>query len=59
MKNVIAAAVALTLAVPAFAGNPMAGAMDATVIEAEASSSSNGSSVIGLGLLLAILIAAD
>lgn len=59
MKTVIAATLALTLAAPAFAGNMTPAPVEPTVIEADASSSSNGASVIALGLLLAVLIAAD
>ena len=59
MKHVIAAALALTIAAPAVAGTTAPAAMEPAVIAAETTSSSNGASVMALGLLLAVLIAAD
>lgn len=59
MKNLIAAALCMTLAAPAFAGNPAPAPVEPVVIAAEAASSSDGVSVMGLALLLAVLIAAD
>lgn len=59
MKKLIAAALCMTLAAPALAGNPEPAPVEPVVIAAEASSSSDGASVMGLALLLAVLIAAD
>lgn len=60
MKSLIALPAALILAAaPALAGSPEPAVVEPVVIAAEASSSSNGASVMGLGLLIVALIAAD
>lgn len=59
MKKLIAVPLFLAFAAPAFAGTPVVAVTEPAVIAADATSSSNGASVMGLGLLLAVLIAAD
>lgn len=59
MKTLTALVLGLAVAAPAFAGTPAPAMVEPAVVAAEAGRSSSGASVMALGLLLAVLIAAD